>query len=83
MHPSQQHDPFVIKMEQGFLYMAEKTYGTREVERHGPDLPNNLVPVFDTDPSLVREDGGKDFLEAEQSRGGQAQRHVDCVHYQT
>ena len=58
MHPSCQRDPVAIHMAQGFLYVAEHTYGTREGERHEPEIPKILVPVSDADMPLVGGGGG-------------------------
>ena len=56
MHPSRQRNPFSIHMAQIFLCVAEQTSGTRKGERHGPDLPKDLVPVFYND--LLMMGGG-------------------------
>ena len=53
MHPSCQRNPVSIHIVQVFLIVAEQTSGTREDERHGTDLPKDLVPAFDADPLLV------------------------------
>ena len=53
MHPSCQRNPVSIHIVQVFLIVAEQTFGTREDERHGTDLPKDLVPAFDADPLLV------------------------------
>ena len=41
-------------MDQVLLYVSEKSYGTRESERHVLELPKDLVPVFDADLPLVK-----------------------------
>ena len=53
MKPLFQHKTFVIHVAQGFLYVAEQTSGIREGERHGLELPKDLVTVFNADPPLV------------------------------
>ena len=40
-------------MVQGFVNVDEQTYVTREDKQHGPEIPKDLVPVFDTDLLLV------------------------------
>ena len=53
MHPSRQRKPFAINMVQGFVNVDEQTYVTREDKQHGPEIPKDLVPVFDADLLLV------------------------------
>ena len=58
MYPLCQSNPFAIKIAKGFLNGAEQASHTREGKNHGPEIPKDLVLVFDADPPLVGGDGG-------------------------
>ena len=72
-------DPSFDFFGDGQLHVAEKVFGAWHGQRHGAELAEDLVPLFDARAFLINRDARQDCSEAFDAVRGQGDCHVDCV----